>query len=209
MELSANKYLGYLYFIHTNRARRVKMYCFAALLGISLLSFKQDNKEELEWRSDRKLKWEDFKSLPDAHSKASAEVLCTVKVDYRSKQDTLFVVVKAIMKQSESWYNRKYKVPASLQHEQIHFDIAEIYARTLRSKITVLKTKKSKVSDELDVLIKLNGQELNTFQDMYDNETNHGRNKKKQLEWEKIVAADLKAYSLYKNTEVKILLVKE
>jgi hypothetical protein len=176
--------------------------------SVFFLSFKQENKDDLVWKSDRKLKWDNFKADPNPNSDTAAAVTCVIRADYHSKKDTLFVSIRAVLIQTQSWYKKKYKIPSVLQHEQIHFDVAELYARNLRKKIMSLKTQKLKAVYELNALTATNDQERNLYQDLYDNETDNGRNKKKQVEWEKIVAKELKVLEEYKSSQIKILLNK-
>ena len=199
------RHLFDFYIKTSNTAERI---CLISFLVFCALSFKQENKDDLVWSSVVKLKWDNFKAEPKSNSDTAAAVTCVIRVDYHSKKDTLFVSVKAVLIQTQSWYSRKYKTLAVLQHEQIHFDVAELYARNLRKKIISLKTQKIKAGDELNVLTTTNDQERNIYQSLYDQETNNGRNKKKQYEWEKLVAKELKVLEQYKSPEIKILLSK-
>ncbi len=63
----------------------------------------------------------------------------------------------------------------------MHFDIAEIFARKLRSKLSSLKNTCDR-SSVLSLYQSIDN-ELVDFQKQYDIETSHGTNKNKQKEW--------------------------
>jgi hypothetical protein len=186
----------------------MRFYYFV-FLAILLLSFKQENSDELLWQSKKKLTWENFKALPDTGSSPAAITACKIRMDYFSKKDTLYVNVRAVLEQSRSWIRPKSKKNVLLAHEQIHFDIAELFARKLRQSYLQLKTKKTMAAEQLKSLDQQNDIALNQYQDLYDSETNHCRNAKKQMEWEKKIAKALKESDAFSQTTVKVLLVKE
>ena len=69
-----------------------------------------------------------------------------------------------------------------MQHEQLHFDITELYARLFRKRLdeNIKSTGDlSKISGISNTIMK----EWQEEQDDYDNETNHSMNEKKQAEW--------------------------
>lgn len=181
---------------------------FALFCFFYAFSFTQEICDELPWNNEKKITWQNFKDKPDLNSAHSAITDCRIKMNYYSKKDTLFVNVGAILVQSGSWVKVKSKTVALLRHEQVHFDIAEIYARKLRQSISVLKTTKIKVSEQITLLDKWNDENLKDYQSRYDNETANSVNKKKQVEWDEKVAKELKQLDRFKDTLVKILLVK-
>ena len=69
-----------------------------------------------------------------------------------------------------------------MQHEQLHFDITELYARLFRKRLAenIKSTGDlSKISGISNTIMK----EWQEEQDDYDKETNHSMNEKKQAEW--------------------------
>jgi hypothetical protein len=179
------------------------------LVSFILFSFKQDGNDEIVWQADKKLEWKYFKASPNPDSKHSAISASRINMSYHSKKDTLFVSVRAVFIQSESWVVSGNETESLLSHEQTHFDITELYARKLRQKISGKKMKKISVMKELTELKNDIGDNLNAFHDLYDSETNHCKNAQKQLEWEKKIAKELQSLDAFKNTELKILLIKD
>ncbi len=83
-----------------------------------------------------------------------------------------------------------------LNHEQKHFDISEIYARELSRFLRTQSLGRSaieRITTEVNRLFK----ELNAFQKKYDAETNNGRNKQKQEQWNALIAQRLNVLSPY------------
>jgi len=83
-----------------------------------------------------------------------------------------------------------------LGHEQLHFDIGELFVRKLRKKLmedpSVLDT-----SDRLNKLFKKYFNLCVAEQRKYDNETNHSIIKSKQIYWEKKVVSELNKLNDY------------
>ena len=72
-----------------------------------------------------------------------------------------------------------------LRHEQLHFDITELYARKIDSALTSFQgcypkqySRAIQIHDSLII-------EWNKFQELYDKETGHSVNDSAQFQWEK------------------------
>ena len=75
-----------------------------------------------------------------------------------------------------------------LIHEQLHFDITEVFARKTQVMISECWGKNETY---IETLIEKLILELHSYQDLYDTETNHGLNIIKQKEWENKIAKQL------------------
>ena len=78
-----------------------------------------------------------------------------------------------------------------LEHERIHFDIAELYARKLREQFRRLNVNHATLKDayaRADSLFKAGGH----CQDQYDQETFYGRSSTKQQQWKQQIDTKLK-----------------
>ena len=87
------------------------------------------------------------------------------------------------------------------QHEQLHFDIAELQARKIRKGIEDLKKKKTK---DINVYSKLIDKNLNELQEKnleFDSKTLHGTLTDKEKEWEQNIARDLNVLKDFMSTE--------
>ncbi len=150
----------------------------------------------IEWGENRRLTWEDFKGTPNPKEYPEAAALTNCGFGFQSNRVNLFkrtkIFVENTFDSKLSWVlNEEAKIDRILAHEQAHFDLSEIYARTLRlklkeQKLTVLNIdhKAKSIFDEVYRLY-LEKQEL------YDSETEHGINQKEQLRWEKFIAKEL------------------
>lgn len=166
----------------------------------------QTEPEIIFWSKDNSLKWINFKGLPDANNKHAAITDCNIKMDFKTKKDTLFVSIIPYMSPNKSWVKTNEQNVILLKHEQIHFDITELFARKFRQVILNKKFLKAKLSDELKSISTTNNLMFKSYQSLYDTETDHSRIKSKQLEWEKKIAKELKDLEAYSNTDLKILL---
>ena len=150
---------------------------------------------ELPWDPKRKLGGDDFKGTPPKGSELSAESGVYFKVYYDSTKKAWVVV--AIFDTNESWMTPDGKKDAALiNHEQRHFDLAELFARKLRKKIKDLP-KKDQTQENIDKLVGETADEMNKEQQKYDKETDHGTNEEKQKEWDKNIDKEMEKYKGY------------
>lgn len=156
---------------------------------------------QIEWTSDRKLTWEDFKGKPNTIDFPNALAVTNSAIGIESeslnpfKDGKLFVI--NMFYNHGSWVLPEGRNDYVLSHEQIHFDITEIYTRMLRkalidANVTANNSGKSKIIFEQ---IKTKWQKR---QEDYDYETAHGLKNKTQEEWQAIVDIELAKYDLYK-----------
>ena len=141
----------------------------------------------LAYEQGRKLTWQDFKGKPkpsDMHKGAEITVSIFLKI-----RDTSFWSGKitydayAVAFKDESWVKPAYKDDYSLKHEQLHFDIAHLYAETLEVELNSLDSKTSKDQAAVEKMLKNQLAEMSKFQDRYDRETQGGNNYAKQKKW--------------------------
>lgn len=71
-----------------------------------------------------------------------------------------------------------------LKHEQLHFDITELYARKINAAINPLKGYSFSEYKKAHMIYITLIIEWNKLQDSYDEETDHSLNERKQCEWE-------------------------
>lgn len=152
----------------------------------------------IEWSPDVKLKWIDFKAK-NRVSKSFSVATSTCGFGYdgtvRGKEITLNIYVHFYC--YDSWKNPDYHMNDVLQHEQLHFDICELYGRKFHKEIVSLKEKNQFNEKSLEKLYNLMVKEYDAYQDLYDAETGHSTKTMKQLEWNNRIAADLNALAEY------------
>jgi predicted secreted Zn-dependent protease len=70
-----------------------------------------------------------------------------------------------------------------LAHEQGHFDITEIFARKLHRELLKYKFSRRTFRQDVNLIYDRVVKEKEAFQEAYDGQTDHSRNKKLQQEW--------------------------
>jgi hypothetical protein len=171
----------------------VSLFFYLLLISFGLCSdpvFAQENTSNLsddliEWSKENRLQWKDYK-LRNLKRRNDGMAITTVRISARGylEEEVPDFVVKAIFVKSDSWTSDSTDM-ALLSHEQLHFDIGELYAQKIRLKIDELKAEgelSAKVyRGAINNLITL----FKAYSGQYDNETNHGTNRERQLVWEK------------------------
>lgn len=160
----------------------------------SFCAFSQDY-DTIPWAQERKLSWKDFKGKPKPGSKTAAITASGITYSFsslaRGNEVEVDFKVNAYFYPDHSWYNAEHCDDLILSHEQLHFDISELYARKLRKRLNEL-TFSLNIKKEVRAIYKDILKELDGFQERYDWETNFSRDMEKQLEWNKKVAESLK-----------------
>ena len=184
---------------------------------ISLMSFSFVKDDFILWQENKKLKIQDFKADNKDTVKVNRQqflgAISAIRIEYssfqRNKNSVPEFSIKTYFDPNESWMLLKNDYV--LQHEQIHFDLTELYARKMRKSVESLRQKnvtnisiyrkkiqhwnamKEKASNQFDAdnqdyYIKI-GQKI-LFQ-----------KNPKQEAWKKKVDRELFQYSLFKNAD--------
>ena len=184
---------------------------------ITLLSFSFVKDNFILWQENKKLKIQDFKADNKDTVKVNQQqflgAISAIRIEYssfqRNKNSVPDFSIKTYFDPNESWMLLKNDYV--LQHEQIHFDLTELYARKMRKSVESLRQKnitnisiyrkkiqrwnamKEKASNQFDAdnqdyYIKI-GQKI-LFQ-----------KNPKQEAWKKKVDRELFQYSLFKNAD--------
>ncbi len=173
---------------------------FFALYILCNSLFSQENKTSINdsiisWSKTNKLQWNDYKGTMNPNIFAYA--VTSYKIDIipeNVKVDAQDHILnyQDLTVHANFYKNHSWTISADvdlLNHEQLHFDIAEIYARKIRQRFAELKSAKEKrfstYWDEYNALYKA----CRVLQKQYDLETNHGAKKAENDAWlEKINA---------------------
>jgi hypothetical protein len=175
---------------------------FRTLLLLSLLSCAYLGKaQEVDtlkyWSSSDKLKWTDFQGkIPSTELTSSTRAVCPHEIivsPYREK-GALNYRVELVFLKKLAWGKDTSRY--TLSHEQLHFDIAELYSRKLRKSINDVKARSGSTDDFKMVIEDILSSESKAQVD-FDQETAHGIYQTKQLEWAKKVAKELDELKKY------------
>ncbi|WP_242135400.1 DUF922 domain-containing protein [Aestuariivivens marinum] len=157
--------------------------------------------KEIEWSPDRKLIWDDFKGIPNIENFPKALAVTNSAIIFEPSSINPFkdgkLFVRTIFINHGSWVLPKGKSDYVLRHEQIHFDITEIYSRMLRKAFSDANVSMKNSSKAMSIFHDIKKQ-WQDRQEEYDYETQRGDKKEVQEKWEAIVELELAKYDLYK-----------
>ena len=151
------------------------------------------------WSKANKLKIADFKSNTINNPKMSASSNLSLRYFLSEEFDSIFYIKPAFNKYKSYFIGKEGKSEWLLNHEQLHFDILEVFARKFRREIFLNYYNNGKYLDD-DTLYSIYLTIYKGYIQMsadYDKETNHSRNKLKQEKWNIKVAKELKDLSSY------------
>src|SRR5258705_9827270 len=140
------------------------------LLMIPAIGFSQAKDEEMiEWNPTRALTWSDYKGSPDPRSDAAASTTTYLGIEYKMDEKGFSFKIQCRFSLTRSW--GRSKTDFILKHEQGHFDIAEIFARTLNKRMSEYQFNKTTFKTDLKNIYDGITREKEAFQDLYDRET--------------------------------------
>jgi len=192
----------------------VLLLIIAICVGLAIV-WVLDFTSELSWKNQSQLEWDDFRGIPnlwlvvfygygaEIKSDLKHETLYELKIVEGSCRYSITKVEGiAYMSRIESWANPMIKSSFwSLQHEQVHFNIAEVHAQIFNERVKneLLNREflcpvgsnswfQSKIKMEANaqataILDQIRDQ-MRFVQESYDVQTKNGRDYEKQKEWE-------------------------
>ena len=173
-----------------------------ALYSVHTFFSKRWNKfnlnSDIYWSKEVKLRWRDFRGIPPEQGNNSDYVAFTYSIiwvtPYEYKSYPNYIVAATFIKE-KSW--ARDSSLELLQHEQLHFDMTELFARKIRKSIDSLRFKK--VNDKTIYMNKIKYW-IGTADkqgSIYDEETYHGVYKEAQEKWNQKIADELEGLSKY------------
>ncbi|KAA9346030.1 DUF922 domain-containing protein [Adhaeribacter soli] len=155
--------------------------------------------EEISWKASRKLTWDDFKAKADDKDPLHAMTATNIDMKAKCEKGELKVKVESVFVTGESWSKNK-KSDRLLFHEQLHFDITEIYARRLRKELLALKDPCSN-PEEINKVTNRLFEEWKNQEDLYDKETDHGLKPDQMKVWADKITDELTSLEAYKEKD--------
>jgi hypothetical protein len=175
------------------------------MLGAWGLNNAKPDDKQILWTKDSLLTWDDFQGKAPATAATAAMTYTTIGLNSFDYTSTSYnVSIKAMFVKNKSWVQIKKATDYLLKHEQLHFDIAELFARKLRKGLTEGKFTSSQLSNQVTAMFKDYNSKLEAYQAKYDKETNHSRITEKQEQWESAVPKELLKLDAYTDTLVVI-----
>ena len=168
--------------------------------GPSLPSSAAQTTEPLiEWSKSRKLRRADFKGRVAAIGNTAARSFIVVQASWQCENGSLVATIKAVFDPSRSTWspgqesfsatNRRMTTAGGdsglLEHEQTHFDIAELFARKIRAHLEQLTDACTRpgATVPLGAVIEDYQRDLDQEQARYDRETTFGTDARMQWNW--------------------------
>lgn len=171
-----------------------KITIIIGLLFFGFSGFAQEIEEGVLWSADKRLRWSDFRGKVPPAAVPAATTASGISYKYSANlihhEVELDFEVNAYFYPNESWYKPEVCDDLILSHEQLHFDISELFARKMRNKLQRTSFSDN-VKAEIRKIYRETLEELQKFQEQYDWETSFSRNAQKQLEWNKKIAEAL------------------
>ena len=168
------------------------------LVAITLI---QPNNNLIAWSTARKLTWSDFKGDPDPRSPNAALTSSNINIEFGFNNTGFQYSIRCVFDKNRSWV--RIANDYVLAHEQGHFDIAETYARRLNKALAAYRFNAASGNKDVNDIYGGSMKEHRQTQAQYDQETDYSRNRPKQAEWLKKIAADLKSLSAFANYQKK------
>lgn len=158
----------------------------------------------IKWSNDYKLTWQDFGGKTQLESDFSAVTVCDMVFVYEKYPNHIKFDFYAYFNKESSWSNKLYQDTATLNHEQIHFDIAELNSRIERQFFTkkIHTYNYDTIINDIRNMHMYFYSEKNKMETKYDLETDHGLNKIVQKQWSNAIKAGIDTLSEYSNSEI-------
>ena len=144
----------------------------------------EETNDYIPWTGGRRLSWEDFLCEPKRNTDAVALTSTALGISYKMNNSQLNYEITCSFSKTKSW--GLLKTPYILAHEQGHFDITEIFARKLHKELADYNEKgfnRRTYRQDVNAIYNHIVKEKEAFQEAYDSQTDHSRNKRLQQQW--------------------------
>ena len=154
----------------------------------------------ITWNDKKPLQWLDFSGPVKDSSTFDAESFAEVKFTYTFNNLSDFKFeVNATFNKNTSWYKKEMQSLSLLKHEQLHFDIAELFAKKLKDEFdNYVYT--ANFRSEIAAIFEKKKVQYHLMQDKYDEETSHSLNAEKQRQWEFAIRDELRKMQLIEDS---------
>lgn len=180
-----------------------KLGLLPVFLFVTYIAFCQENEVSLFklWNGEKALGWEDYRVTHEKKLlKTGFLVNATTSYLYKfipGNWDVYDCVnVATLLVRGDSWVTDTTNL-AVLEHERLHFDIAELYARKLRKELYALFTAQNKNYESYWSMLDSLSEVAQKYQEVYDHETFYGQMKNVQQLWKTQVSFELKKLEAY------------
>lgn len=171
---------------------QILLYCLL-LIGL-IVGNSHTEPSMIFWSEDRQLDWKDFQGQPDYNFDEVSALTSSGIIHFKGCEDGKIIYkVQAYFEKKYSWVKPEALTDHHLRHEQLHFDITELYARKLRRALEKRDFKCGQ-EDEFDKFVADYLRKWQKAQIEYDLYTHYSMRPAKQKEWGYRVAMELSVY---------------
>ena len=168
---------------------------FSAIFMAMVIYFPASAQKGIVWDENQHLEWTDYKGKVPLSTMA-ATTACKITLDISCYDDRVTYKVKAMMVPEQSWVKKSLANANLLDHERLHFAIAELYARKIRKDFASIRTDCHHLQ-VYDVIMKKYIKEMNSIQYQYDVETEHGTKDSMYPQWQSKIYDELSKFKDY------------
>ena len=146
----------------------------------------------IAWAANRPLTWVDFQGRAKFGEPEAALTSADLLSGAQCRDFVFSATVTPMFDPATSWVrDAKAASPTLLRHEQLHFDLTEVYARRLRQKLKTANLDCQKLQPVFNRLTKAVYDQWSDEENRYDLDTNHGLNAAKQARWDQQIQQQL------------------
>jgi hypothetical protein len=166
------------------------------IIVILFITNPAHSQESIRWSENQQLTWEDFLGKVNDTSRYDAECYAEIRYNYKyyTEGDFEFEVYASFDKNT-SWSRKHKQSDALLKHEQLHFNIAQLFAQKLKKELDSY-TYTASYDTQITDLFNQKKLEYHAMQRQYDEETNHSLNKPRQKQWDDFIYLELRKLRL-------------
>jgi len=166
---------------------------------VSMRDYRVDNRDDtVFYDPKRPLSWSDFKGRPRMGNFA-ASIFASIAYEGDTKlvdgEVQIDLMFKTYMLKNSSWVrpgNNDY----GLNHEQRHFDIAQIITERLKRRLGTMDLLPHNFDRVVSFEFLESYREMNRLQEQYDRETSHGMNRAAQERWNAYIDDELRSFGV-------------
>ncbi len=175
------------------------MYKFLILTFFTCFLYQEET--TITWSENLVLEWSDFKGEPKPVGDAVATTASGISFGFSTTRSSSGLEdysfhIAAHFYPDKSWHVNEPLSNVVLNHERLHFDITELYARKFRQRIENT-TFTNAINSQMERINNAINTELGELQNKYDTETNHSQNIEKQIAWQNFITNELDKLSNY------------
>ncbi len=140
------------------------------------------------YSSARKLKWSDFtgKIRSQSNFGALSFTAFSYEAAVREFKDTVWIKIylQTYFVKPASWVRAESKNNYALSHEQLHFDLTRLMTKEFQDSVSNRSLSRDHYDIEIHFIYWYFWRKMTRIQEEFDKQTQHGKNKTMEREWE-------------------------